>query len=939
MTPSRLQNAKRYGFATLLVLFAIFSTQTALLSSFNRIFYDYCIRVSSHPPAEDIIIVAIDQYSLEQLGRWPWPRRLHAELLEKLASFQPKVVTFDVIFAEVDARAPEDDILLAKSIKENGPVVLPIIVEKSSNTSTLRQTLPLEIFSSVATGLGHVDTELDGDGIARSSFLKAGLNKAYWPTLALATLQAAGNKLQNKELPGSRNPHPFSNEKGIWVRDYQVLIPFSGPVGHFNQISFSDVLRKDINSGLFKNKYVLIGATATGLGDTVPTPVSALGRPMPGVEYNAHILDALLQNRLIEPISKSITFSINIAIALICALALLFIKTRGFSLYVATLGIGILLFSYLGLLLLHSWFPPGTALFTILLCLFLFNWQRLKELLSSLLTERSQAEATLSSICDAVIRIDSRGRIVEINHIAEKLCDIHADKELGKPVEEIVNLQTYPERDPFPIQQLIKENVLFPKEPSILTSRMGKEILVQVAATQIPKHNNKQGGMILVLTDISETERLAGKIIYQETHSSLTGLPNSTLVNEKLKEALRRASSSGRMIAVIDIDIDRFSKINESMGREAGDTFLTTIANRLQTFKDHGTCVGHIGVDEFVLIIEHIQSKDAVMPLLAKIRETLGNDITLLNKRLLLSFTIGASVFPDDGQQAEILLHNANTAMHRGKENGRNQTVQFTDSIQTRAERLLHVEQAIQKAIDLGQIETYFQPLVRADTLQIVGVEALMRLRDDAGEYISPDEFIIPAEESGQIVTLGKFQLYDACFQLAAWQRYENMPLRLSYNLSPRQLQSPGLVENVEQILKASGLPPGLLEFEITENMLLENDAKVRPILEQLREIGTTFAIDDFGTGFSSMNYLTRFPFNRLKIDKSLVWGLTNKPGSRAITSSIINMVHDLDMTAIAEGVELPSQRKILLSQDCDEVQGFLVDRPMIPKELEDRYI
>jgi len=924
--------------AAVLILFTIISSYTGLLNSFNRYFYDYCIRFSSQPPDENIVIVAIDQHSLEQLGRWPWPRHLHSELLEKLASFQPKVITFDIIFSEADARAPGDDLLLAKSIKKNGPVVLPIIVEQSSNTS-LRQTLPLELFSSVATGLGHVDTELDGDGIARSSFLKAGLNSANWPTLALATLQASGEYIQDTELPGARNPNPISDEKDVWIRDYHVLIPFSGPAGHFQQVSFVDVLSEAINPSLFKDKYVLIGATATGLGDTVPTPVSALGRPMPGVEYNAHILDALLQKRLINPLPKSILFFTNIALGFIFAMIFLSIRARVVFLPVIGLGLASMFFSYLGLMKMHIWYPPGTILFTALLCLFLSNWQRLKDSLNTILAERTQAQATLSSICDAVIRSDGSGLIVEINHIAEKLCDVQADKVIGKSVKEIIKLQTHSERKDFSIDQLIVQNVLYPHEPLILHNTMGKDILVQVAATEIPKTTNNQGGMIIVLTDISETERLAGKIIYQETHNSLTGLPNSTLIGDKLHEALRRSDSSGRMVAIVNINIDRFSKINESMGREAGDIFLRAIANRLQTFTDHGTSIGHIGVDEFILIIEHVNSRDSILPMVAKIRDTLGNDISILDKRLLLTLTIGVSVFPDDGKQGDMLLHKANTAMHRGKENGRNQTVLFTDSLQTRAERLLHVEQAIQMAIDLGQIETFFQPLVQADNLQIVGVEALMRLRDSAGEYISPDEFIIPAEESGQIVTLGNFQLYDACFQLAAWQKQGNKPLRLSYNLSPRQLQSSGLVDNVEQILATSGLSPNLLEFEVTENMLLENDIKVRPILEQLRELGTTFAIDDFGTGFSSMNYLTRFPFHRLKIDKSLIWGLTNKPGSRAITSSIINMVHNLDMHAIAEGVELPSQRKILLSQDCDEIQGYLVDRPMISKELENRYI
>ncbi len=232
-----------------------------------------------------------------------------------------------------------------------------------------------------------------------------------------------------------------------------------------------------------------------------------------------------------------------------------------------------------------------------------------------------------------------------------------------------------------------------------------------------------------------------------------------------------------------------------------------------------------------------------------------------------------------------------------------------------------------------------YQPLVQASNLHIVGVEALMRLRDDTGEYINPIEFIALAEGTGQIVSLGNYQLYDACHTLASWQKKGLDPLRLSYNLSPRQLQDPKLIDNVQHVLEASGFPPHLLEFEITENLLLENNEQIKTIIDELRKLGITFAIDDFGTGYSSMSYMTQFPFHRLKIDKSLVWDLMNKPGSRAITSAIISMAHSLDMRVIAEGVEKPSQYKILLSQDCDEMQGYFIDRPMTADRLEKRVL
>ena len=939
MSLFRLQAVKRYGLGALLLVAAIVSTQAGLFNGFSRTIYDRFIRFSTHPPAEDIIIVAIDQHSLDQLGRWPWPRSLHAKLLDRLALFEPKVIAFDVIFSEPVAGASNDDDLLAWSIERNGPVVLPVMVEKASKLAPLRETLPIKKFSNVAAGLGHVDTELDSDGIARSAFLKAGLGKPSWPTLALATLRASGSKMPDARLPGERNLQQTDADNSFWVRDYRVLVPFSGPANHFQQVSYSDILDGYVDPSVFKDKYVLVGATAIGLGDTIPTPVSALGQPIPGVEFNAHILDGFLRGRLIEPASKSAEFLINISIVLLCVLPFVIPGLSGSLPLVVVLTAGALLFSWFGLTRLHIWFPPGTALFTIFLGFLLHNGQHIKRLLATVFEERSHAQATLTSINDAVIRTDETGKVCELNHAAETLCAMTIDRAKGKSIEEIFKLCTRDGKESYPVQQLMKKTADYHREPLVLTNHNRKEILVQVATTPIPPTDDQMGGTILVLTDISEAERLAGVVAYRETHNRLTGLPNLILIHEKLQEAIDRAQISQRLVVLVNVDIDHFAKINKSMGNVAGDLLLKTVAKRLQTEQLRNTTQGHVGADEFILIIEDVKNRSEVMPLVAEIRNILGDTITLLDKKLNLFFTLGISVYPENGRLPEMLLHCANTAMHRGKEQGQGKTVQYTDSMQAQAERLLYVEQIILGAVESGRIETLYQPLVRATDLQIVGVEALMRLRDDTGEYISPIEFIPLAEESGQIVSLGNYQLYDACHELVSWKEGGVNPLRLSYNLSPRQLQDPDLIHTVQRMLSVSGFPPDLLEFEITENLLLENDGLIKPIINKLRDLGITFAIDDFGTGYSSMSYLTQFPFQRLKIDKSLIWELANKPGSRAITSAIISMAHSLDMKVIAEGVEMSSQREILLSQGCDELQGYLIDRPITAAQLKKKYL
>lgn len=495
MSSFRLNAARRYGIAAMLLVVTIIFTQTGVLNGFSRIFYDRFIRFSTHPPADDIVIVAIDQHSLDQLGRWPWPRHLYAELLQKLASYGPKVITLDIIFAEPDNRAPHNDVVLAEAIRNNGPVVLPILLEKASKLASLRETLPLDKFCVASAGLGHVDTELDSDGIARSAFLKAGLGKPRWPTLALATLQAAGGRTAESPLPGERNPHLTTGiDSAYWVRDYRVLVPFSGPANHFLQVSYSDVLSGNVDPSSIEDKYVLVGATAIGLGDTVPTPVSALNQPVSGVEFNAHILDGFLRERLIEPAAKSTEFFVNICIAFLCMLPFIIPSVTGLLPWAVLLAVGSLAISWFGLTVQHIWYPPGSALFTILLGFLLYNGHHIKRLLATLFEERSQTRAALTSINDAVIRIDEKGTVQEINYAAEKLCNIVSKRATDKPIGELLELYTRSGKRLYPEQLFVDETVQYHREPLVLKSHDDKEILVQVATTPIPPIDDQQGG-------------------------------------------------------------------------------------------------------------------------------------------------------------------------------------------------------------------------------------------------------------------------------------------------------------------------------------------------------------------------------------------------------------------------------------------------------------
>ncbi len=934
MPPLQIPTLNRYSIACLLLLLAALLTQVELLRNPSRLFYDQFIRSSGHSPSKEIVIVAIDQYSLDQLGRWPWPRHLHAELLQVLSPSRPKAIALNIVFAEPGT--PGDDALLAQSIAQNGPVVLPILTEKASSSATIRQTLPLKQFSLAAAALGHVDAELDSDGIVRSVFLKAGLGEPNWPTFALAILQASKENIPT--LPGARNHQLALTNSRSWVRDYQVFVPFAGSTGRFPQVSFADVISGTVSPALFTNKYVLVGVTASGLGKVVSTPVSVRERPlMSGVELNAHVLDGLIHKRLIEPIAKPYEFAINIFIALICVLPFISHSSVGKSaVWTSTLLIATLIFSYFVLSFLHIWFSPGTALSVIFAGFTLFNIRRLRHLLLTLFDERLDRQLSLASLNDAVIYSDENGDIQEFNQAAEELTGITASQALGRPLAEILQLQTRAKSQSYPIQILLEQRAKHALEPLVLVSKLGKRCPVQVAIKTIPGRGNKQQRVVIVLTDISKTEQLTREIAYRETHNKLTRLPNLTSIARQLKTVLNQANIRQQVVAIVSIDVDRFAKINESLGNEQGDQLLKTVVKRLKSFKYDHKRIGHIGGNEFVVVLEGIDNRASVLPIVGALRQTLGNAIVLADKELGLSFTFGVSTFPENGNEPEILLRRANTAMHCGKESGGNNIKLFTSDMQVQAERTTHVEQILHNAVAMGWVKTYYQPIIKAGNLKIVGVEALMRLHDVTGEHIGPDEFIKLAEQSGIIIQLGQYQLNEACRQLMSWQEQGMQTLRLSCNLSPRQLENPGLVSMVKEALNTSGFDPKLFEFEITESLLFENDALVNPIIEQLRKLGIQFAIDDFGTGYGSMSYLSRFPFSRLKIDKSLVWDLTKKPASHSITSAIINMAHSLKIEVIAEGVELPSQRKTLLSQGCDEVQGFLLGVPMTAQEFHD---
>ncbi|MFN2643739.1 MAG: EAL domain-containing protein [Burkholderiales bacterium] len=417
------------------------------------------------------------------------------------------------------------------------------------------------------------------------------------------------------------------------------------------------------------------------------------------------------------------------------------------------------------------------------------------------------------------------------------------------------------------------------------------------------------------------------------THDSLTDLPNRVMFGQRLEHAIRQAKRHGRRLAVLFIDLDRFKVINDTLGHEVGDTLLRDVARRLLQGLRVSDTVARLGGDEFVVLLEEVAAPKFVAGVAQKLIEGLSQAFALGGKEYHVSASIGVSTYPDDAQSAAELLKNADIAMYRAKEQGRN-TFQFYAAEQNihTVERLT-LESSLRRALERGQLVLYYQPQVNLATGRITGMEALVRWRHPELGLLPPGSFIAIAEETGLIVPIGQWVLHQACVTQRAWHEAGFRRLRMSVNLSPRQFLHEALTSDVETMVRSQAADPAFVELEITEGMVMQDPERAVAVLHEMHDIGVRVAIDDFGTGHSSLAYLKRFPVDNLKIDRSFITDIPADRGDAAITQAIIAMAHSLELKVIAEGVETQAQFDFLASQGCDEYQGYFFAKPLPEEE------
>jgi len=570
------------------------------------------------------------------------------------------------------------------------------------------------------------------------------------------------------------------------------------------------------------------------------------------------------------------------------------------------------------------------------------NWAVLRKRLSRLLRARyteitlDQNEAFARSIInhavEGIITIDTNGIIGYINPSAEKIFGYASTEVIGNNISMLIPELCYDDCTNLDI------NSNFTEKNLEILGRQKNTLNLPIEVTISKFYVGEKFFFTIILRDITERRRYEEMIKYQAFYDSLTDLPNRLLLKDRITLEISHSKYTKQSLAIMYLDLDRFKLINDTLGHDIGDKLLKEVAGRLKSCVNETDTVARIGGDEFVILLPEITLEDNIGKIGTKILEAIREPILIDSHELYISVSIGVTIYPNDGEDVETLLTNADVAMYRAKEKGKNNFQLYTPSLNEKALERLAMENSLRRALEYKEFVVYYQPKVSTQSEQIIGMEALIRWQHPNWGLVPPLKFIPLAEETGLIVPIGEWVLHTACAQNKALQNAGLPPLTVAVNLSALQFQLQDLTKMVSKVLEETGLNPHYLELEITESIAMQNVEHTIRMINELKAMGIKFAIDDFGTGYSSLSQLNSFSVNKLKIDKSFVSKIDGVKDHSIIASTVLALGKSMSLGIVAEGVENQEQVNFFKLNKCDEMQGYFFGRPMTKEAFETFY-
>ncbi|MBS0290111.1 MAG: EAL domain-containing protein [Proteobacteria bacterium] len=561
-----------------------------------------------------------------------------------------------------------------------------------------------------------------------------------------------------------------------------------------------------------------------------------------------------------------------------------------------------------------------------------FLEETIQERTQSLQESLSLTRSTIESSTDGILVVNHDHKIIDYNDRFKKMWDI--SQKIIDSKDENLFLKNAADQLISPAEFLKSTKEISSNKGDVSVDTLNfKDGRVFERYSQPHLLNGISIGRVWSFKDITDRFYLEKKLEHQAFHDSLTDLPNRVLLIDRIKHGIIVSKRNSSLSGIIFLDVDRFKLINDSLGHQAGDQLLIQISNRLKEALRQSDTLARIGGDEFVMVIPDIKKKSQLITVIHKLLEQFKESFVLLNRSIIVTTSIGISIFPDDGDHTEELLRNADLAMYQAKREGLNQYRFYMKSMNEDSLRILEIETGIRRGIANGEFFLVYQCQIDAKTEKIIGIEALIRWNNPQKGILLPIDFIPHAETCGLIVPLGEWVIREACKQCKEWQDSHLKLVPIAVNVAAQQFRQPNFIELIKEILDETGLDPKYLEIEVTENVVLSNMA-ILDVVQKIRELGVRVALDDFGTGNSSLYYLRHTAFDRLKIDKSFIANINSNPNDEVLIKSIIAMAHSLNLDVIAEGIETKSQLDFLVNEACSEFQGHYFSKPLTADEF-----